>query len=314
MPPRKPAGDRIVIPIDTNMLNGFVEIDKIMKNPGLAPQVLANPSQIPNDILTNREPATKEEQLILDKTKAIMFALWKCLTKENSPVDIFISPTVLNELLNTSNQTAKMEFLSFVEKYSVMPPIDESGDVPTIAWQEDAAKLANMYCNPYTYSYFDKESNEIKTVTTKRGPMEWKANPFIILSEDNNSKTPDEDAYVMAFASIIGKPLLTLNAMHFIGYKPEDEYRRLGIKAINRSLSTHFKVIPEPLTPAELYDYCKEHCTTHENPWVIDLKEFINSLGLRFGRLDISFTDRTSKVFEYLKISTTPDVDEDLTV
>ena len=50
MPPRKPAGDRIVIPIDTNMLNGFVEIDKIMKNPGLAPQVLANPSQIPNDI------------------------------------------------------------------------------------------------------------------------------------------------------------------------------------------------------------------------------------------------------------------------
>ena len=302
MPLRRPKGSKIVIPIDTNLINVFIEIDKIVKKD---PELLEkDPLLIPTFIFNNISVLPEDEEIKIKKNKLICYALYKMFTEKKAIA--FISPTVLNELRNITYEDEKKLFIDFVEKYAVMPAIDEIDGKYVLSGQEEAEELAQLYCEPYDFT-ITRDGKEV-TQHSYYGPMEYTANQDIF-GFSTSPRKPSSDAYVMAWASIFLMSLITLNEKHFIYVKPTDTFRRKGIKTLNVNyLECEEFSAPIPYSPADLFYMFRRQQRVRAGLTFdkdslndfspININEFIPFLLSKFPKIDISFFDSVTKVIE----------------
>lgn len=301
-----PKGSKIVVPLDTNIINLMVECKKLVdKHTSL---IDVDPLEIPYSALSSHAKIEKFEAEKLDISKLVGFALYQSFISGDAIP--FVSPTVLNEILNISEKKAefKAECLRFISSFSVMPAIetDANGNI-SLAGQKEAEELAYKYCEPYDYTYFNKAGEVIKS-HSDIGAMKWDTNPHITLIGDK-TKRPQTDAYVVSYPSIFHLSILTLNSCDMIDDAYGDGNRKNGIKNINSQyLGTDFKSTPCPLHPSDLFWAIRAKnktagATTKSLLTPLDQKEFLKILAIKFGKLDLAFTDKVSSMLEILHVS-----------
>lgn len=299
-----PQGSSIIVPTDSCIMNALIECDKALKSSGLSADKF-DPLTLDTALFTNRTNLDPESIEYYNKIKLVMFALYRVFTEHRALQ--FISPTVLSELnaIGINKDNFRHECFSFINKYAVMPAIvyDEHNQ-PCLDGAKEADELARRYCKPYDFVYFDKESSEIKTSTSKYSPMHATSAKVVkSLSRSLPLEEPENDAYVMAYASIFRLSLLTFNAEHFIGLT--NKIRR-GIVTINsKYLGVEYKDAPSPILPSDLYNAMRRE--KNKETGIIDLSpldidEFLKVLAHKFGTLDLHFISRASEVLNLINV------------
>jgi len=303
---RLPEGNKIIVPIDTNIINALVELENLLGS-SIKEIETFNPLSINDEIFTDHTNMSTTEIESLHKTKLVIFSLYRSFIEKTAIP--FISPTVLNEILNIDDKHKefKNQCLEFIDKYALTPAIEyDEENKPHLVGEVEAEELAHKYCEPYDYTYFNKTTREVQEEHSNYGAMKWDANPHA-LGSHNSSKRPHADAFVMAYAAIYRLSLLTLNSCDFIHDRPGDNIRRNGIVSINRQyLNVDYKHAPAPYHPTDIYEAIrasKNYATNKTDLSPFDQKEFLRILEIKFGHLDIYFTSQASKVLEIMNIN-----------
>ena len=302
---RLPKGSKIIVPIDTNNINALVELEKLLGS-SIEKIEAFNPLSMSDEIFTDHTNLSIPELESLHKTKLVVFSLYRSFV-EKSAIP-FISPTVLNEILNIDDKHKEFrnECLKFIDQYALMPAIEyDENNVPHLVGEAEAEELAHKYCEPYDYTYINKSTKEIQVGHSYFGAMKWAANPHA-LGSHSSSKQPHADAFVMAYASVYHLSLLTLNSCDFIHDRPGDNIRRNGIISINKQyLDLDYRHCPAPYHPIDIYEAIranKNTLTGKTDLSTFEQKEFLRILEIKFGKLDISFTSSASTVLQIMNV------------
>ncbi|MBR6779023.1 MAG: hypothetical protein IKM43_02595 [Clostridia bacterium] len=216
MLPGKNKTLRTYIAIDSCVLNIFVEIERLCQ------KFDCDPLEIPERKIDSNifEPCSTKN---FNKKDIAKFYLNLYSMVKKDTVRLFVSPAVLSETDDPRNKE-RIDFLNFIKNMCYMPHIEEGEEVETLYGYEEVVKLANIYTTPY--KYVDKYSRETKTSLP---PMRTK------LSLYNQKYIPENDAFIMAYATIYGCSLLTENVTDFIYINDGDNIGRRAkcIKHLN---------------------------------------------------------------------------------